>query len=105
MKSPCRQWKIGSLRAWPRVAKSRHGKIIQCFLPGVSGEATKKMLRTIRSWKLTRQTPASIGDLAARYNPILRGWLNYYGYFYKTALRRVYGVSTRSFYGTTAAAS
>jgi len=74
----------------PRVAKSRHGKIIQCFLPGVSTEAKKKMLRTIRSWKLTRQTPSSIGELAARYNPILRGWWNYYGHFYKTALRRVF---------------
>jgi len=54
----------------PRVAKNRHGQIIQCFLPGVSLEAKKKMVRTIRSWKLTRQTPASIGELAARYNPI-----------------------------------
>jgi RNA-directed DNA polymerase len=74
----------------PRAAKNRHGKLIQCFLPGVSLEATKKMLRTIRSWKLQRQTPASIGELATRYNPILRGWWNYYGRFYKTALRRVF---------------
>ncbi len=74
----------------PRVAKSRHGRLIQCFLPGVSLEAQKKMVRTIRSWKLTRQTPASIAELAARYNPILRGWWNYYGHFYKTALRRVF---------------
>jgi RNA-directed DNA polymerase len=62
---------------WPRGAKNRHGKLIQCFLPEVSLEARKKMLRTIRSWKLTRQTPASIGELATRYNPILRGWWNY----------------------------
>ena len=48
------------------------------------------MLRRIRSWKLQRQTPASIGELAARYNPILRGWWNYYCRFYKTALRRVF---------------
>ena len=47
-------------------------------------DAMKKMLRTIRSWKLSRQTPASIGGLAARYNLILRGWLNYYGRFYKS---------------------
>ena len=48
------------------------------------------MLRTIKSWKLSRQTPASIGELAARYNPILRGWVNYYGHFYKSALLRVF---------------
>ena len=74
----------------PRVAKDRYGKLFQSFLPAVSLEATKKMLRTIRSWKLSRQTPASIGELAARYNPILRGWLNYYGRFYKSALLRVF---------------
>ena len=53
-------------------------------------DATKKMLHTIKSWKLSRQTSASIGELADRYNPILRGWLNYYGRYYKSALLRVF---------------
>lgn len=74
----------------PRGAKNRYGKLFESFLPAASKEATKKMLRTIRSWKLQRQTPASIGELATQYNPILRGWLNYYGYFYKSALLRVF---------------
>lgn len=74
----------------PRGAKNRYGKLFDSFLPAVSREATKKILRTIRSWQLSRQTPASIGELASRYNPILRGWLNYYGCFYKSALLRVF---------------
>jgi len=74
----------------PRGAKNRHGKLFDSFLPAVSLDATKKMLRTIKSWKLSRQTPASIGELASRFNPILRGWLNYYGLFYKSALLRVF---------------
>ena len=74
----------------PRGAKNRYGKLFDSFLPAVSREATKKILRTIKSWKLSRQTPASIGELASRYNPILRGWLNYYGHFYKSALLRVF---------------
>jgi RNA-directed DNA polymerase len=74
----------------PREAKNHHGMKFQGFLPAVSLEATKKMVRTIRSWKLSRQTPASIGELAAHYNPILRGWLNYYGHFYRWALLRVF---------------
>jgi RNA-directed DNA polymerase len=86
----CKQFTFLGYTFRPRVAKNRYGKLIQCFLPGVSREATKKMLRMIRSWKLLRQTQASLGELAARYNPILRGWLNYYGHFYKTALRRVF---------------
>lgn len=86
----CEQFTFLGYTFRPRAAKNRHGKLIQCFLPGVSREATKKMLRTIRSWKLQRQTPASIEELASRYNPILRGWWNYYGCFYKAALRRVF---------------
>src|ERR1039458_5541678 len=74
----------------PRGAKNRHGKLFDSFLPAVSLEATKKMVRTIRSWKLSRRTPASLGELASQYNPILRGWLNYYGHFYKSALARVF---------------
>lgn len=74
----------------PRAAKDRYGKLFQSFLPAVSQEALKRMRRTIRSWKLPRQTPASIGELAAQYNPTLRGWLNYYGHFYKSALHRVF---------------
>jgi group II intron reverse transcriptase/maturase len=74
----------------PREAKNRYGKLFDSFLPAVSLDATKKMLRTIKSWKLSRQTPVSLGELASRYNPILRGWLNYYGHFYKSALLRVF---------------
>jgi RNA-directed DNA polymerase len=72
----------------PRVAKSRNGRLFHAFLPAVSREAVTKMLQTIRSWKLTRQTQASITELAARYNPILRGWWNYYGQQGKTVLRK-----------------
>jgi RNA-directed DNA polymerase len=74
----------------PRGAQDRYGMMFQSFLPAVSREAIKKMLRMIKSWKLSRQTSASLGELAVRYNPILRGWLNYYGYFYKTALLQVF---------------
>jgi RNA-directed DNA polymerase len=74
----------------PRGAKNRYGRLFDSFLPAVSLDATKKMLRTIKSWKLSSQTPASIGELASRYNPILRGWLHYYGHFYRSALLRVF---------------
>jgi hypothetical protein len=51
----------------PRGAKNRYGKLFDSFLPAVSMDATKKMLRTIKSWKLSSQTLASIGELAAQY--------------------------------------
>src|ERR1700685_4627327 len=86
----CKQFTFLGFTFRPRGAKNRYGRLFDSFLPAVSLEATKKMLRTIKSWRLSRQTPASIGELASRYNPILRGWLNYYGHFYKSALLRVF---------------
>jgi hypothetical protein len=29
----------------------------------------------------------SLQDLAVKYNPYIRGWINYYGHFYRTRLR------------------
>lgn len=74
----------------PRSAKGRGGKLFMSFLPAVSREATKRMMREMRSWKIHRNTPLSLHALAERYNPILRGWLNYYGSFYKSAMRRIF---------------
>jgi RNA-directed DNA polymerase len=73
-----------------RRAKARDGKAWTNFLPAVSAAATRRMCRTIREWHLPRQTPASLTELAMRYDPTLRGWLNYYGRFYRSALWRVF---------------
>lgn len=74
----------------PRVAVSRTGKRFTSFLPAVSAEALKRMRQTVKAWKLNRQTSASLEQLAAQYNPVLRGWWNYYGSFYRTAMRTMH---------------
>jgi len=71
----------------PRVAVSRAGKRFTSFLPAVSVEAMKRMRQAIKGWHLNRQTFATLERLARQYNPILRGWWNYYGCFYKTEMR------------------
>ncbi len=73
----------------PRRAKSRNGKFFVSFLPAVSDEAAKSIRNTIRSWRLHRMTDKSLKDLARMFNPIIRGWVNYYGQFYKSALHPV----------------
>lgn len=60
------------------------------FLPAVSREAIKKMYSEMRQWKLPRQSGVNLVELARRYDPILRGWLNAYGMFYRSALRVVF---------------
>ena len=74
----------------PRVALTQKGQRFTSFLPAVSREAIVRMLRKIRSWQLQRQTSITIEDLSDRYNPVLRGWRNYYGSFYPSAMTRVY---------------
>jgi RNA-directed DNA polymerase len=56
------------------------------FTPAVSKSAIKAMGATIRGWKLQLWSSASLEDIAKRINPVVRGWLNYYGRFNKSAL-------------------
>jgi RNA-directed DNA polymerase len=74
----------------PRLSKSRHGNFFVSFLPAVSDEAAKSIRKTIRSWRLHRMTDKSLKDLACMFNPIIRGWVNYYGQYYKSALHPIF---------------
>jgi RNA-directed DNA polymerase len=69
-----------------RGARSRHGVSFSSFLPARSEEAQKKMNETVRSWKLHRKTTLTLDDLARWINPIVRGWTQYYGAFYRSKL-------------------
>ncbi len=70
----------------PRLAKFREGKYGVSFSPAVSAEAARAMRHTIRSWRVHRKSDKSLSDLSYMFNPILRGWINYYGSYYKSAL-------------------
>ncbi len=47
----------------------------------------KRMRKVVRGWRIPRQTPATLGELAQQYNSVIRGWWEYYGSFYQTAMR------------------
>jgi len=70
----------------PRRAKDRYGRFFVSFLPAVGEEAGKSMRKTIRGWRIHRMTDKSIKDLACIFNPAIRGWINYYGQYYRSAL-------------------
>ena len=70
----------------PRRSKSKHGHFFVNFSPAVSDVAKKEIGREIRSWHISRRSDKSLGDLARMYNPILQGWINFYGRFYKSML-------------------
>jgi group II intron reverse transcriptase/maturase len=73
----------------PRKAKGPHNRICTNFLPGVSADAVKRMRKVVRGWRIYRQTPATLAELAKQYNPAIRGWWNYYGAFYRTAMHKL----------------
>lgn len=70
----------------PRLSKNKFGKHFVNFTPAVSDDARKAISREIRSWHITRRSDKSLSDLAAMFNPIVAGWINYYGRFYKSWL-------------------
>ena len=57
------------------------------FQPAASPKALTRISREIRCWTLHHRSDKSLQDLAAMYNPCIRGWIIYYSHFYKTQLR------------------
>lgn len=70
----------------PRAACSRTGHRFVGFNPAVSRRALKRMGREIRHWNLQRRTDKRLADLGRMFNPILRGWINYFGWVNKSGL-------------------
>ncbi|WP_329142547.1 group II intron reverse transcriptase/maturase [Streptomyces sp. NBC_01456] len=69
-----------------RKARSRTGSYFFGFNPAISDEAAKRIRAQIRRWRLHLRSGSSLADLAREINPIVRGWINYYGRFYPSAL-------------------
>jgi RNA-directed DNA polymerase len=74
----------------PRRAKDRWGRFFVGFSPAISNMAAKSMRETMRQWRMHRQSDKSLDDLARISNPVIRGWINYYGCFYKSALYPIF---------------
>ena len=69
-----------------RAARSRAGATFTGFLPAVSKQALSAMRARVRRWRLHLRTHIALDDLARQVNPVLRGWMQYYGAFYRSAL-------------------
>ena len=66
--------------------RRRDGVLMCGFVPLVGKAARKSMARTIRQWNLGRRTNLGFRGLATVVNPVVSGWINYYGRFYKSEL-------------------
>jgi RNA-directed DNA polymerase len=70
----------------PRRSKNRKGKFFINFSLAVSNKAAKTIRDTFRRWNLPNRSDKAIEDLSRMFNPISRGWLQYYGRYYRSAL-------------------
>jgi RNA-directed DNA polymerase len=69
-----------------RVRNSRDNSLFCRFVPAVSPSALKSMRAKIRELGLRRRTELSLAEIAYHINPLLRGWINYYGRYAPSAL-------------------
>jgi RNA-directed DNA polymerase len=70
----------------PRLARSMAGEKFVSFIPAVSDDAAKAIRRRVKRWRLHLWSGQDLGGLAQEINPTVRGWINYYGRFYRTEL-------------------
>jgi group II intron reverse transcriptase/maturase len=74
----------------PRQCKSgRDGSYFVGFNPAVSDQARITLGQTIRRWRLGRRSGHTLTDLAAMINPIVRGWIRYYGRYFPSRLATI----------------
>jgi hypothetical protein len=69
-----------------RSARTKDGKLFVSFLPAISKPALNKISAEVRSWRLHHRTHLTEKDLARKINPIVRGWMQYYGAFHRSAM-------------------
>lgn len=74
-----------------RVAMNkRHNLRFVSFTPAASKSSMKSMRAKIKKCRLGRRTELDLNDIAKRCNPILRGWINYFGCYHPSALDSVF---------------
>ena len=69
-----------------RKAKGARGEYFISFLPAMSSEALKAKGVRLRELRIHRRTDLTLLDLARWLNPIVGGWMNFYGRFYHSAM-------------------
>ena len=73
----------------PRQVMGKNGKTFTSFTPAMSPEALTAKSQVARGWRMHMRTGASLGELAEAINPIVAGWINYYGLFGRGVLNQL----------------
>jgi len=65
----------------PRRSIDAHGEVFLNFSPAISQKARTKIWETIRNWNHHVWVQMKLEDIAKQINPVIQGWINYYGKF------------------------
>jgi RNA-directed DNA polymerase len=73
----------------PRLSRSRDGRFFVGFNPAISPKSARSIRQIMRSWRFHHRSDLSLEQIATKVNPVLRGWINYYGSYFRSVLYRV----------------
>jgi len=72
-----------------RMVKGSNNRRFLSFNPAICKEAKKDICKTIRRTGIRSRSELSLQEVADWLNPMIHGWINYYGKFNKSALKPV----------------
>ena len=72
-----------------RMVRSRDKRMFLSFGPGICKEAKKAICKNIRRTGVRSRSEMSIEEVAKWLNPMIDGWINYYGKFTLSAMKPV----------------
>ena len=78
-----------TFRARP-CKNTKRNSMFMNFTPAVSKAAIKSMRAKTKKYNIRNRTDLSLAEIARWYNPVLNGWLNYYGRFTRSAMYPVW---------------
>ena len=70
----------------PRPSRNRHGQYFVNFSPAIAPKSKKAIFSEIRQRCLHKRSDLSVKELANILNPVVRGWIEYYGAFFQSEL-------------------
>ena len=72
-----------------RAENSKNRQTFTAFLPAISPKAEKSILEKVRALNIRNRSDLALSQIAKWINPLLRGWINYYGKYTRSALTNV----------------
>lgn len=72
-----------------RAVKGSNKRVFRSFTPAISSEAKKNICRKIKETGVRKRSDLTINEVANWLNPMIAGWINYYGKYNKSALNPV----------------